>query len=245
MLMVGYALGAAMPAGAQTLEQQTAEIERLMQAGDVAKATELAMKLSQQMQEPAVSDADSEKWLDAKVVKYHVEGVHKGREQVVGKTGDDEYGKAEVADRITVDFTWDFRESDAAQLVGELKLDDGKTQIADLRSDGTDCGPPQLNGEYEHFQSVKSELSADLITLIGTRRYPAAGVSNYPAGCSLRQIPGGEEEVQVFLGVMEPQPLGVPASMLGTAVTVSEDHKSFTVEGASGWVWTYTPTLLE
>ena len=48
--------------------------------------------------------AVAQKWAAAKVVKYRVEGVHNGREAVV--YGDYE-GKADVIDRITVEFTWD------------------------------------------------------------------------------------------------------------------------------------------
>ena len=52
--------------------------------------------------------AVAQKWASAKVVKYRVEGVHNGREAVV--YGDYE-GKAEVIDRITVEFSWDTKKA--------------------------------------------------------------------------------------------------------------------------------------
>jgi hypothetical protein len=48
--------------------------------------------------------AIAQQWASAKVVKYRVEGVHNGREAVV--YGDYE-GKADVIDRITIEFSWD------------------------------------------------------------------------------------------------------------------------------------------
>ena len=65
--------------------------------------------------------AVAQKWANAKVIKYRVEGVHKARTMVV--LGDDE-GKGEVIDRITVEFTWDARKN---AVVGSVKTTDSKT----------------------------------------------------------------------------------------------------------------------
>src|SRR5688572_25164185 len=79
-----------------------------------------------------------EKWTNAKVIKYHAVGVHKGRESVV--FGDYE-GKADVHDTVTVEFTWDNRKG---QIVGPVKIVDGNSTLTNIRSDDTNCGPPQL-----------------------------------------------------------------------------------------------------
>jgi len=122
--------------------------------------------------------AAAEKWSAARVVKYRVEGVHRARVPVV--FGDYE-GKADVTDRIALEFTWDVG---AAKVVGAVTRLDGKSEVINIKSDGTNCPPPQLNGPYEHFQSALGSMDGDLIEAKGVRTYPAANVSNYPGGCS-------------------------------------------------------------
>jgi hypothetical protein len=183
--------------------------------------------------------AAMEKWSNAKVVKYRVEGVHNARATVVH--GDYE-GKADITDGLTVEFTWDIRKS---KVTGLVTVTDRKSELKNIKSDGTNCGPPQLNGEYEHFQSVStSTASGDLIEIKGTRTYPPASVSNYPGGCSMRSIPGAKVDALVWVAPAEPAVLGMP-SMKGGPITVSADKKSFSIVGAENWVWTYTPTILQ
>jgi hypothetical protein len=179
----------------------------------------------------------AQKWASAKVVKYRVEGVHSGRESVV--FGDYE-GKADVIDRITVEFTWDVKKR---KIIGPVTVIDGKSELSNLKSDDTNCPPPKLKGEYEHFQSVSHSMtSGDQIQIKGTRTYPPASVSNYPGGCSMRAIPGGKEEVLLWVAGVAPEALGMPI-MPGNPITIAADRKSFSVEGAGNWVWTYTPAL--
>ncbi|HEY3349763.1 MAG TPA: hypothetical protein VGM13_08320 [Thermoanaerobaculia bacterium] len=179
-----------------------------------------------------------EKWEKAKVVRYHVEGVHVGRESVVH--GDYE-GKADVTDRVTVEFTWDRKKG---KVVGPVTVTDGKTELKNIRSDGTNCPPPQLKGEYEHFQTVShSMISGDQIQIKGTRTYPPAMVSNYPGSCSMRSIPGAKEDASLFVGGADPAALGTPIRPGGPLV-VAADRKSFSMKGAENWVWTFTPTLV-
>jgi hypothetical protein len=85
--------------------------------------------------------------------------------------------------------------------------------------------------------------SGDQIQIKGTRTYPPASVSNYPASCSMRAIPGGKEEAHLWVGGAGPEILGMP-NMPGSPVTISADRKSFSMKGASNWVWTYTPSPL-
>ena len=192
------------------------------------------------LQASAVDMAAMEKWGNAKVVKYRVEGVHNARTSVVH--GDYE-GKADVIDRITVEFTWDITKS---KFVGPVAVTDGKSELKNLKSDGTNCPPPRLDGEYEHFQSLSNSLIGnDQIEIKGTRVYPAASVSNYPGGCSMRPIPGAKEQALLHVAPVEPAVLAMPNMAQGGPISVSANAKSFSVKGAGNWTWTYTPTILQ
>ncbi|HEX4943446.1 MAG TPA: hypothetical protein VFV55_03775, partial [Usitatibacteraceae bacterium] len=149
--------------------------------------------------------AVAQKWTSAKVVKYRVDGVHNGREAVV--FGDYE-GKADVIDRLTVEFSWDVRKS---AVIEPVTVKDGKSELGNIKSDGTNCPPPKLKGEYEHFQIVSTSMSSrDQIQIKGTRTYPPASVSNYPGSCSMRAIPGGKEEALLWVTGASPEVLGMP-----------------------------------
>ena len=182
--------------------------------------------------------AVAQKWQAAKVVKYQLEGLHSARTPVV--FGDYE-GKADVTDRITLEFTWDAQKG---KVISPIKVLDAKSQISNIKSDNTNCPPPQLKSEYEHFQAVSNSIDGDLIEIKGVRTYPAASVSNYPASCSMRAIPGARENVVLHIGAMGPEALAMPI-IKGGPVLVSVDRKSFSVKGADNWVWTFTPTLLQ
>jgi hypothetical protein len=188
-----------------------------------------------------MSSAVAQDWSKAQIVKYRVDGVHSGRTAVV--FGDYE-GKADVIDRVTVEFTWDIKKR---KLIGAVTVTDAKSELSNLKSDGTNCPPPQLKGTYDHFQSGSTTMAGDLIQLTGTRLYPPASVSNYPASCSMRSIPAGKEQSVLFVPVAGPELLGMPnmPNMPGSPVTIAADKKSFTVKGAENWAWTYTPTLLQ
>jgi hypothetical protein len=178
--------------------------------------------------------AVAQNWAAAKLVKYRVEGVHNGREAVV--YGDYE-GKADVIDRITVEFSWDTKKR---KIIGPVTLTDGKSELSNVKSD---CPPPQLKGAYEHFQSVShSMISGDQIQIKGIRTHAPASVSNYPGSCSMRAIPGGTEEAHLWVGGIDPQILGI-ANSPGSPVSIAADSKSFSMMAADNWVWTYTPTL--
>lgn len=182
--------------------------------------------------------AVAQKWQAAKVVKYQLEGLHSARAPVV--FGDYE-GKADVTDRITLEFTWDAKKG---KVISPITVLDAKSQISNIKSDNTNCPPPQLKSEYEHFQAVSNSIDGDLIEIKGVRTYPAASVSNYPASCSMRAIPGARENVVLHIGAMGPEALALPI-IKGGPLLVSVDRKSFSVKGADNWVWTFTPTLLQ
>jgi hypothetical protein len=180
-----------------------------------------------------------EKWTNAKVIRYHAVAVHKAREQVV--FGDYE-GKADVADTVTVEFTWDNK---THKIIGPVRVIDAKSVLTNIKSDGTNCGPPTLKGDYEQFQYVsQTAMGGDSVQLNGIRTYPAAMVSNYPGGCSMRAISGGKEDVSLTVAGMSPEVLGMPIMKEGPIMT-SADRKSFTIAGAAGWLVTYTPTLVQ
>jgi hypothetical protein len=183
--------------------------------------------------------AAGQDWSRAKVVKYRVDGVHKARDSVV--KGD--YGaKGDVTDRITVEFTWDMK---GRKLVGPVTVTDGKSEVANLKSDGTNCPPPQLKGDYEHFQSASNVMMGDLLQINGSRIYPAASVSNYPASCSMRAIPGDKEAAVMWVPTSANlEMLSMPGVTAGP-VTVAKDGKSFSMKAQDNWVFTFTPTLVQ
>jgi hypothetical protein len=197
---------------------------------DVAAAMKMAASMDM---------AVAQKWSSAKLVKYRAEGVHKARAAVV--FGDYE-GKADVLDRVTVEFNWDVRKG---KIVGPVTVVDGKSELSNIKSDGTNCPPPQLGGEYEHFSSVSHSLTAaNQIQISGTRTYPAAKVSNYPASCSMRSIGGSKEQATLWVAPVAPEALGMP-NMPNGPIAIAADRKSFSIKAAGNWVWTYTPTLVE
>jgi hypothetical protein len=59
----------------------------------------------------------------------------------------------------------------------------------------------------------------------------------------MRSIPGAKEEVFLWLGGADPAGLAMPIMPNGPIV-VAADRKSFSMKGAEGWVWTFTPTLV-
>ncbi len=189
---------------------------------------------------PGMDMAVMKKWSDAKVIKYQVVGAHNSRAHVV--FGDYE-GKADVTDKITLEFTWQVRGS---QLIGDVKIMETKSELKNLKSDGTNCPPPTLSGDYEHFTVVKHAVTPGrAIQLDGVRTYPAAKVSNYPASCSMRSIPGGKENKIMQVTVIEPRLLGMPVPAGNTNMGVAADKKSFWMKAADNWVWTYTPEVVQ
>jgi hypothetical protein len=189
-------------------------------------------------QMPGWDMAVAQKWSQAKIVKYRAEGVHKARVAVVKGSME---AKADVTDRLTVEFTWDNKKR---RVIGPVTVVDAKSEISNIKSDGTNCPPPQLNGEYEHFQSVSHTIERDQVHIKGSRTYPTARVSNYPASCSLSPVSGGREEVMQYVGGGDPAGLGGPITP-GGPVVVAADRKSFTMQGPEKWMWTYTPTLVQ
>lgn len=178
-----------------------------------------------------------QKWSNANVILFQVTGIHKARAGVIH--GDYE-GKADVVDKVTVEYTFDNKKS---KLIGEPKITDFPSEVTNIKADGTNCPPPQLKGAYEHFQTVKNSVAGTQIQLDGKRTFPAASVSQYPASCSMKAVPGAAVDKTLFVAVMDARLLGMPIQTANKNMVVAPDRKSFTLTGAENWVWTYTPTL--
>lgn len=192
------------------------------------------------VQASAIDMVAMERWSNAKVVSYKVEGKHTTRSSVVNGNYE---GNADVFDQVIVEFTWDRTKS---QAVGPVTVKDSKTELKNLKSDGTNCPPPTLQGEYEHFQSdSKPIMENEQVRIKGVRVYPAAMVSNYPASCSMRSIPGAKEDVTLYVALVDPGILAMPEMAKSGPISVSADGKSFSVQGAENWVWTYTPKIVQ
>lgn len=189
---------------------------------------------------PGMDMAVMQKWSNAKVIRFNVVGVHNARALVVA--GDHE-GKGDVTDKITIEYTLNNK---TGKIVGEPKITDFPSTVANLKSDGTNCPPPQLKGTYEHFQMTKQTVSGgNTLQITGSRTFPAASVSQYPASCSMTSIPGASVEKFLFITMMDARMLGMPIQPGNKNMTVAADRKSFTLVGAENWVFTYTPTLVE
>ena len=179
-----------------------------------------------------------QKWEAAKVIRYRAVGVYQGRTRVI--FGDRE-GKADVKDTLTLDFVWD---KSTRKMVGPVTIVDGKSEVSNVKSEGTNCPPPTLMGEYEHFKDVKHTVQSDgLIMITGVRTFPAASVSQYPASCSMVPAPGGTEEELISTAPGDPGVLAMPMPK-GSPISVSADKKSFSMPGANDWTFTLTPTVV-
>jgi hypothetical protein len=190
----------------------------------------------------AMDPATMQKWKGATEIRWQASGVYQGREKVVFG---DYPGKGDVRDTLTVEFTW--RKKPKVE-VTHVKITEGKTSVTNVRSDGTDCGPPVLKGAYEHLSGIKLRRAmSGQILLDATQTYPAASVSQYPAGCGTMAVPGGTEPAKIVsVGVPDAAILGGPLTVVAGKIrgTIASDRRSFTMTMPNGWVWTYVPTLV-
>jgi hypothetical protein len=187
--------------------------------------------------------ATVQKWKGATEIRWQATGVYQGREKVVFG---DYPGHGDVRYTIAVEFTW--RRVPRVE-VADVTLSEGRTSVTNVRSDDTDCGPPVLKGDYEHLSAVKvRRADSGQITLDASRSYPAASVSQYPAGCGMMAIPGGTEPARIVsVGVPDATILAGPltAQVGNISLAVAGDRQSFTMTRPDGWEWTYVPTLLK
>jgi hypothetical protein len=199
----------------------------------------LLIPLSLSAQIPGMDMAVMQKWSRAKVIRFSVVGSHQARTLVV--SGDHE-GKGDVSDKITIEYTFDNKTS---KMIGEPKITDFPSTVANLKSDGTNCPPPQLKGPYEHFQAVSHMVSGTTLMVTGKRTFPAASVSQYPASCSMKSIAGATVQSNVMVTVSDARLLGMPMQSANKSIIIAPDRASFTLVGSDGWSWTYTPALVQ
>lgn len=188
---------------------------------------------------PQIDIATVQKWARAEVVSYHVDGAFSGWTSVSHQWASAE---GDVTDSMTVDFEWNLNQR---KVIGPVKFSNGGSSVKAVRSSLKDCPAPGMPASYEHFTGATAAQDFDArILLKGERAYGAIDVPlECPASLKLLASPAKTVEATLYLAIPDPRMLGLGDT--GTPnVTVSTDHKSFTVKG-DGWTWTYTPRLVK
>ena len=79
----------------------------------------------------------------------------------------------------------------------------------------------------------------------GRRTFPAASVSQWPASCGQKTIPGATVEISLFAPKPDASMLGRPIQSGIKAISIALDRKSYSIAGAENWVWTLTPAAVQ
>jgi hypothetical protein len=113
------------------------------------------------------------KWGAADVVRYHIVGVYQGK-PIIASGG---AARADVTDRVVIDFTWKLSEM---KLVGAATFQNIKTTLTNPVDYEPKCLPPVLKGEYEHYEvlSIKEGLSGSLEFQVQTK-YPVVEIAQF------------------------------------------------------------------
>lgn len=191
-------------------------------------------------QQPQIDMAAAARWGNAKVVRYHIEGVFQGWTAISHQRDD---AQGDVADRVTIDVDWNLN---LYQPVGPPKFANYKSSTKGVRSLDKDCPPPVPRGEYEHFDatSVIPDTGQDGLKLTGTRTFPAMNEAlQCPASKALSPSPSKQQSASEYLALPAPMMLALRGSPMPN-MTVSADGKSFLLK-LKNWTWTYTPSLLQ
>jgi hypothetical protein len=176
-----------------------------------------------------------QKWAAADVIRYHIVGVYQARTHIAS----DGSGQADITDGLTVDLTWKLSES---KLVGQPTFQNVKTVVRNVGDRSTNCLPPVLRGDYEHFDvlSIKEDNAGGLELEVKTT-WPVVEVVQFCTG-KFKAIPGKTETVPEPFGVVSPMAFAMPLPDSDT-LRVSADKKSL-ITKKNGWTWTLTPTIL-
>ena len=179
------------------------------------------------------------KWGNAKVVRYHVEGVYEGWTQVVAQ---DAASEGNISDGLVVDVVWDMR---ARKAQGMPQIQNKASTTKGTRNAHPPCPAPALKGSYEFFEAKEVFFDGqDRMGLKGTRIFPAADAGlECPASNAPRPAAGKQAEVTVYIALPNPMMLSV-GSFKSPNMTVTPDKQSFILKGDS-WTWTYTPSLVQ
>jgi hypothetical protein len=182
-----------------------------------------------------------QKWGQAKVVHYSIVGAYHAQTPLApGKVSG--YASIEVTDRVTVEFDWDVR---ANAVVGEAHFTNAPSKILSANPGfAKECGPPAVNGPYEHIDVTSIVPGPAGLAVKGTRSYPAAGISSQsPATCKHQPVAASKAEVSEVLAVTSPMMVLMPNGA-NPNLTVAADKKSYTMK-VQGWNWTYTPSIVK
>ncbi|HNR75530.1 MAG TPA: hypothetical protein PKM48_00235 [Parvularculaceae bacterium] len=189
---------------------------------------------------PQIDMPTVQKWANVSVAHYHVEASFHQWTPVSKRWAGSE---GEVTDSMTVDFDWDVNRR---SLVGSATFANGTSSVAGMRSTLKECPASEIAGAYEHITVTSAAANAiGGVEMRGTRTYaPTKSPLECPASNALIATPGDEAETTLTLPVADPRMLGL--SVTGDPrVTVTPDHKSFTIKGTDGWTWTMTPTIVK
>lgn len=174
-----------------------------------------------------------QRWGNAKVVYYSVEGAYSGPTSMTRVMG----GMADVADHVSMTLEWSLGE---AKLLKVTNLRNTPSRVSNLRDREPSCLPPVLNGSYEHATVLDVSTGfGGAIDLKVDRSYPAVGVAQ-SCTASRKSIPAEKKTSVETLVVPSPMMLamGVPSS---PQLSFSADKKSMIVRKGD-WTWTFTPS---
>lgn len=174
-----------------------------------------------------------ERWGNAKVVYYAVEGVHSGPASMTASMG----GLGDVADRVSMTFEWNLSEM---KLIKVTSLRNVPSEVKNLRDREPSCLAPVLKGSYEQatvLEVVNSPGGA--IDMKVERSYPAVDVAQ-SCTASRRTIPAEKKTTVETMPVPSPvmMAMGIPAT---PQLSISADKKSMIVRNGN-WTWTFTPS---
>jgi hypothetical protein len=176
------------------------------------------------------------KWGAADVIRYHVVGVYQGKPIIANGA----VARADVSDRVAIDFTWKLSEM---KLVGAATFQNTKSTVTNPVDYEPKCLPPVLKGEYEHFEllSIKDGLSGSLELQVQTK-YPVVEVAQF-CTASRKAMPAKTDTRTEQFVVISPVSFGMPLPD-SDDLRISKDKKSLIAKKDS-WTWTYTPEIVE
>jgi len=176
------------------------------------------------------------KWGSADLIRYHIVGVYQGKPTIASGGA----GRADVSDRVVIDFTWKLSEM---RLVGQPTFQNTKSTVTNPVDYEPKCLPPVLKGEYEHFDllGIKDGLSGSLEFQVQTT-YPVVEVAQF-CTASRKAVPAKKDTRAEEFVVISPVTFGMPLPD-SDDLRISKDKKSL-IAKKDGWTWTYTPEIVK
>ena len=176
------------------------------------------------------------KWGSADLIRYHVVGVYQGKPTIASEGA----GRADVSDRVVIDFTWKLSEM---KLVGQPTFQNTKSTVTNPVDYEPKCLAPVLKGEYEHYDllAIKEGLSGMLEFQVQTT-YPVVEVAQF-CTASRKAVPAKKETTSEEFVVVSPVSFSMPLPD-SDDLRISKDRKSL-ISKKDGWTWTYTPDIVK